>query len=178
MIPTMRSRGALYFHRLLSVEELGLGNPEPFVNRVIYQFLRLGEAVAGRWIEMPQGILILQLAPERPDSGAAYLYDRRQQVFYMLGFDGPDDNLTLEEFNQLYLEYDLLTFAEQPDLALKQRQEQPFEIPSPDPPAESAACGSTVSTSNCIEFPGKRRHLRTCSGPRIKHVYCQRAGSA
>lgn len=113
----IRSRGALYFHRLFTVSELGLGqDPEPFVNRLIREFLKIGEAVAARWIETPPGILIFQVAPEREDSGAIYLYDRQEHVFYMVGFDGPDDNLTVAEFNQLLEEYGLLKYAETPGL--------------------------------------------------------------
>lgn len=121
------SRGSLYFHRLFTVHELGLGqDPEPFVNRLIREFLKIGEAVAARWIELPRGILIFQVAPERDDSGAIYLYDRDEHVFYMVGFDGPDDHLTLAECNQLVEEYGLLKYAETPRLvaAHLERQEQ------------------------------------------------------
>lgn len=115
------SRGALYFHRLFTVAELGLGSPEPFMNRIIREFLKVGihdmePAVAARWIEMPHGILLFQMNPGDPASGAIYLYDRRQRVFYMIGFDGADDNLTLADFDQLLSEYGLLRYAEQPKL--------------------------------------------------------------
>jgi hypothetical protein len=55
------SRGNINAHRLFSVRELGLGNPEPHVERVIQAFLQIGEAVAARWIQMPNGILLLRL---------------------------------------------------------------------------------------------------------------------
>jgi hypothetical protein len=71
------SRGELHFHRLFSFHELGLGNSEPHVDRVIREFLKIGEAVAGRWIEMPCGVLLLQMVPGSPSSGAIYLYDRK-----------------------------------------------------------------------------------------------------
>ncbi len=116
------SRGELHFHRLFNLRELGLGNSEPHVGRVIREFLKIGEAVAGRWIEMPHGVLLLQMVPGSPSSGAIYLYDRKQQVFYMLGFDGPDDNLTIQEFEQLVSEYGLLRFAEKPSLLQLSKQ--------------------------------------------------------
>ncbi|HWH57971.1 MAG TPA: hypothetical protein VN682_10090 [Terriglobales bacterium] len=93
-----------------------IGNPEPHVERVIKVFLAIGEAVATRWIQMPKAILLLQMAPEDPASGAIYVYDRVRQHFYMLSFDGADDHLTREEFSQLLGEYKLLRFAEQPEL--------------------------------------------------------------
>jgi hypothetical protein len=129
-----RSRGSMSFHRLFSTQEIGLGaNAAYFTTAVIRQFLKIGEAVAARWIEMPQGVLILQMVPGRPDSGAIYLYDRKQQVFYMICFDGPDDNLTLEEFNQLLAEYDLLRFAEHPKL-IELQPAPPLAVPPPPPP--------------------------------------------
>ena len=67
-----RSRGNITAHRLFNVRELGLGNPEPYVDRVIYAFLEIGEAVAARWIQMPRGILLMPIAPENPASGAIY----------------------------------------------------------------------------------------------------------
>ena len=110
------SRGAIHFRRLFSLGQLAIGNCEPFTDRIIRKFLEIGEGVAARWIEMPQGILLLQMAPGQPDSGAIYLYDRQAQVFYMVGFDGSEDNLTVEEFNQLLSEYKLIRYAEQPSL--------------------------------------------------------------
>jgi hypothetical protein len=111
-----RSRGNITIHHMWSVKDMGIGNPEPHVDRVIRVFLTIGEAVAARWIQMPKAILLLQMAPENAASGAIYLYDRQRQDFYMLSFEGADDNLTLEEFSQLISEYKLLRFAEQPEL--------------------------------------------------------------
>jgi len=174
------SRGRLYFHRLFSVQELGLGNnPEPFINRVIREFLKIGEAVAGRWIEMPQGVLLLQMAPDRPDSGAVYLYDRKQQVFYMLGFDGADDNLTLAEFNQLLDDYGLLRYAERPSLM----HAQP---PMPEPEAQlrdtlilQVPVHQEVDllTANGTHFTTKHG-VRWYAGPSLKQFHLQSAGSA
>ena len=111
-----RSRGNITAHRLFNVRELGLGNPEPYVDRVIYAFLEIGEAVAARWIQMPRGILLMPIAPENPASGAIYIYDRQLQEFFLLSFEGPDDNLTAQDFSQLFSEYNLLQYAEQPAL--------------------------------------------------------------
>lgn len=111
-----RSRGNITTHHMWSVQDMGIGNPEPHVDRIIKVFLTIGEAVAARWIQMPKAILLLQMAPENPASGAIYVYDRLRQNFYMLSFEGADDNLTLEEFSQLLPEYNLLRYTEQPEL--------------------------------------------------------------
>src|SRR5215472_3783677 len=110
------SRGTITPHRLFGVRDLGLGNSEPHVDLVIKAFLGIGEAIAARWIQMPNAIVLLQMAPENPASGAIYVYDRLRQDFYMLSFEGAEDTLTIEEFYQLFHEYDLLRYAEQPGL--------------------------------------------------------------
>ncbi len=113
------SRGNMSADRLFSLEELGLANSEPYVDLVIHEFLKIGEAVAGRWIQMPKGVLFLQKAPENPASGAIYVYDRQSQELYMLSFEGDEDHLTVEDFSQLFTEYNLLRYAEQPGLLRK-----------------------------------------------------------
>lgn len=185
----IRSRGVLYFHRLFTVSELGLGqDPEPFVNRLIREFLKIGEAVAARWIEMPHGILIFQVAPEREDSGAIYLYDRQEHVFYMVGFDGPDDNLTVAEFNQLLEEYGLLKYAETPrlvgaDLERQERekeQEQAIHVPTPPVTQPKLWEGGlplfTLSKTTCMELP--RAQVLTPSMSQGRCFWLQRPGSA
>lgn len=110
------SKGAIFAHRLFSVSELGFGNPEPNVSRLIEEFLKIGDAIAARWLELPKAILLLQMAPDDPASGAVYLYDRQAQVFYMICFEGEDDHLSMEDFDGLLDEYGLLRYAEQPRL--------------------------------------------------------------
>ena len=65
---------------------------------------------------MPKAILLFQMAPENPASGAIYVYDRLRQEFYLLSFEGPEDDLTVDDFSQLLPEYNLLWYAEQPTL--------------------------------------------------------------
>jgi hypothetical protein len=110
------SRGSITPYRLFSVKDLGLGNPEPHVDLVINEFLTIGDAVAARWIQMPKAILLLQMAPENPASGAIYVYDRLRQEFYLLSFEGAEDDLTVDDFSQLLPEYNLLRYVEQPAL--------------------------------------------------------------
>lgn len=170
------SRGRLYFHKLFSLASLGLKDSGLFADRIIREFLKIGEAVAGRWIQMPHGILILQMVSGRPDTGAIYLYDRDQQVFYMIGFDGADDNLTVEEFDQLMAEYGLLVFAEQPSLAQA--------IPAASAPLQPvhalvpAVSGRMIPTTrNCRSFPS-RQGPRWYARPGIVRFSFQSCGSA
>lgn len=170
------SRGRVYFHKLFSLASLGMKDSGLFVDRIIREFLKIGEAVAGRWIQMPHGILILQMVPGQADSGAIYLYDRDQQVFYLIGFDGPEDNLTVEEFEQLMAEYGLLRFAEQPSLARAvppthtSAQTSKMAVPA-------LAGRMMLATRNCRSFPshdGPRWYAR----PGVMHFSFQSCGSA
>ena len=108
------SRGAIRFDRLFSTADIGL-RQDASVEHVVKAFLNVGEALASRWIEMPRGILLLQTVPDEPASGAIYLYDRDRHIFYFVSFlDGQDDALTVTEFDQLVVEYDLVSRAANP----------------------------------------------------------------
>ena len=183
------SRGAIHFRRLFSLRQLAIGNCEPFTDRIIRKFLEIGEGVAARWIEMPQGILLLQMVPGQPDSGAIYLYDRQEQVFYMVGFDGTEDNLTVEEFNQLVSEYKLIRYAEQPSL-IHTPMAAEHGVASPTPPTTvrtepSLAQGVIFLNSNLfvavptepVQVTATPRRCRSMyGGPR--HAWFQSVGSA
>lgn len=165
------SRGAIHFHKLFNLSTLGLKDSGLYVDRIIREFLKIGEAVAARWVQMPRGVLLLQLVPGRLDSGAIYLYDRAKQMFYMLGFDGPDDDLTPEEFDQLFEEYQLLRYAADPGLAQVSSVEAP-----------TRACRSWITTPSLTLADLRHllagRGLFRCSSGALKHFNFPRAGSA
>ena len=111
-----QSRGAIRFEPLFTTADIGL-RPEASVEHVVKAFLSVGEALAARWIEMPRGILLLQSVPDEPASGAIYLYDRERRIFYFVSFlDGRDDVFTATEFDDLVVEYDLVSCAANPSL--------------------------------------------------------------
>ena len=103
-----RSRGKMSLYRLFGIKELGFRDPESNLDELILKFVSIGEAVAARWIQMPAVVLVFQVVPGDPASGAIYVYERRTQSFYMLTFEGADDNLTVSDFNELLSEYELL----------------------------------------------------------------------
>lgn len=109
-----QSRGPARFAPLFTTDELGLSQ-NASVEHIIKVFLTTGEAMAARWVEMPKGILLLQVVPDEPASGAIYLYDRERKLFFFVDFvDGRDDDLTTSEFDQLLAEYDLVSWAANP----------------------------------------------------------------
>jgi len=112
----IQSRGRVSFHPLFTAEDIGL-RKDASVEHAIKVFLYVGEAVASRWVQMPQGVLLLQAVPDDPQSGAIYLYDRERQIFYFACFDqGRDDSLSIAEFEQLVTEYDLVSWTANPAL--------------------------------------------------------------
>src|SRR5579884_3797956 len=173
-----QSKGTLYFHRLFSVAELGFRkDPEPFIRPLIREFLKIGEAVAGRWIELPQAVLILQLVPGTPDSGAIYLYDRREHVFYMLCFDGEDDHLSLEDFELLLTEYNLLQYAERPDLVTCQPP-MPESRSHQSPKSDTTPVNQMALTTKTCRSLLTRQGLRWYARPGIVQVQFQTIGTA
>ena len=102
------SRGKMSLHRLFGITELGFRDPEANLDGLIRAFVSIGEAAAARWIQMPTAVLVFQVVPGDPASGAIYVYERHTQSFYMLTFEGADDNLSLSDFDQVLTEYQLL----------------------------------------------------------------------
>ena len=92
------------------------------IQQTVAAFLKLGEAIATRWIQTPKGVLLLQMAPENPESGAVYVFDRQREVWYMLSFEGCEDRFTSEIFDRVFSEYKLFSYVEQPGLLLAQTQ--------------------------------------------------------
>ena len=90
------------------------------IQQTVAAFLKIGEAIATRWIQTPKGVLLLQMAPENPASGAIYVFDRQRESWYMLSFEGGEDQFTSEQFDQIFSEYRLFSYVEQPGLLLSQ----------------------------------------------------------
>jgi hypothetical protein len=168
------TRGTLYFHKLFSLASLGLKDSGIFVDRIVREFLEIGEAVAARWIEMPQGVLLLQMVPGTPDTGAMYLYDRQEQVFYMLGLDGADDNLTVTEFDDLSAEYNLLRYIADPGL-VRAVTEPLAPMRPPVSPLNNALLSLTLADIGRL-MAG--RGLFRCEGDQLKQFTLQCLGSA
>ena len=109
-----QSRGAVSFTPLFTTDDIGL-RKNACVEHVVKVFLTVGEAIAERWIEMPRGILLLQSVPDQAASGAIYLYDRERHIFFFVDFvSGRNDALTATEFDQLVVEYDLVSWTANP----------------------------------------------------------------
>jgi hypothetical protein len=111
----LRSRGNMSIHHLFHAEEIGVSK-EPNLDHLVKVFLQISEATVARWVQMPKGMLLLVMVPDNPASGAIYIYDRVRQEFSLVSFEGADDTLTVQEFDSLLGEYDLLDYAANPAL--------------------------------------------------------------
>ncbi|HUV69524.1 MAG TPA: hypothetical protein VMW15_07670 [Terracidiphilus sp.] len=81
------------------------------IQQTVAAFLKLGEAIATRWIQTPKGVLLLQMAPENPESGAVYIFERQREVWYILSFEGCEDRFTSESFDRVFSEYKLFNYS-------------------------------------------------------------------
>jgi hypothetical protein len=116
-----RSRGELRIELLFKSDEIGVSVPEPHPMRAVRIFLDVGSdadyrAIAPRLTQMPRGVLLFQMVADEPASGAIYILVRESGEFYSVTFDGPSEHLTLQEFEALVREYDLLEYAARPQL--------------------------------------------------------------
>lgn len=110
-----RSRGNMSIHHLFHAGEIGVSK-EPNLDRLVKVFMQISEGITARWIQMPKGMLLLVMVPDNPASGAIYVYDRVEQQFSLLSFEGAEDTLTVQEFDSLVGEYHLLDYAANPGL--------------------------------------------------------------
>ena len=108
--------GTISTHHLFNWSQLTGHN----IDQTVDMFLTVSEAVLSRLIEGPHGAMILSMVPGDAESGAIYVYDRRQGDMYMLCFDNVlDDQFTAEAFDQTFTEYDLFRFVDDPNLLIE-----------------------------------------------------------
>jgi len=75
--------------------------PSPAIQQTVAAFLKIGEAIATRWIQTPKGVLLCKWL-RNPESGAVYVFDRQREVWYMLSFEGCEDRFTSESFDRVF----------------------------------------------------------------------------
>jgi hypothetical protein len=100
--------------RSISLGDIGLHEPAG-AEKAVFTFLNWAEAVATRWIQHRAGILLCVAVPGDPQSGACYLYVRREGVFHCLDLPGVDNGqLSSEEFDQLVRRFQLIDLVRRP----------------------------------------------------------------
>ena len=92
-----------------------------------------------RWIEFPASILLFASVQGDPESGAFYVLDRRTSTWFWIDFDDLKyGGYSLNDFDLLVREYDMLSLVERPGLL----RATPGWILEPGKPAEMAAPAS------------------------------------
>ena len=113
------SLGKMTAHRMFNWRDYTGSNPE----QTLAAFLSVSEAVLGRLVQTPRGMMVVPMVPGDEASGAIYIYDRYRGDWYMLGFEDFDDShFTSEDFEKAFREYDLFRFVEHPELLIYQSQ--------------------------------------------------------
>src|SRR5690348_10608730 len=70
-----------------------------------------------RWVEFPASVLLFLLVPGDPESGAAYVLDRKQGTWYAVDFDDEQfGGYSVSHLEQLLKECHFLDLVEHPGL--------------------------------------------------------------
>lgn len=64
-------------------------------------FQQAAECTVERFIETPNGWLLLASIPGKPNTGGIYLYDDRSKVIFWLSIAGRDDDFSAADFDKL-----------------------------------------------------------------------------
>jgi len=83
----------------------------------------LCEAQIVRWVQFPAGALFFVLVPGDPKSGALYVFDRRNGVFYSVDFNDQNwGGYSLAEYEVLELTHRVSRFAQRPWLLYRRSE--------------------------------------------------------
>ena len=118
-----RQLPALNANPILTLADLGLDR-RVGLDQASRGLAERSEAQILRWVQFPAGALFFTLVPGDPESGAVYVFDRKDGVFYYVDFnDQKWGGYSLAEFEVLERTYRLTLLAQRPWL-LKRRCDQ------------------------------------------------------
>ena len=114
---------ALNANPILTLGDLGLDR-RVGLDQASRGLAERSEAQILRWVQFPAGALFFTMVPGDPESGAVYVFDRKDGVFYYVDFnDQKWGGYSLAEFEALERTYRLTLLAQRPWL-LKRRCDQ------------------------------------------------------
>ena len=118
-MPETRSAGKMSFDKINTADKLGIRTGS--ITQMVEMFVEWGngpggDSYAAYWIQMRNGVLLLEMTPGNPASGAIYLLDLATQTFYEVSFEELGANLTRRQFHLLAKEYRLIQYASNPSL--------------------------------------------------------------
>jgi len=99
---------------ILRLRDFGLERLDE--DRAIVAFAEKAEAKIARWYDFRGGALLFLMAPDDPESGTFYIYDRSASAFYALALpvEGHFGGFTEEEFDEFTKQFNLVSFAKHP----------------------------------------------------------------
>ena len=101
---------------ILTLDDLGLGR-RCDLDQASRGLAQRSEAQIVRWVQFPAGALFFTLVPGTPESGAAYVLDRKTGVFYLIDFnDQKWGGHSLAEYETLERACGLKLLAQRPRL--------------------------------------------------------------
>ena len=99
---------------ILTLEDLGLERSVG-LDQASRGLAERSEAQIVRWVQFRAGALFFTLVPEDPESGAVYVFDRRNGVFYLVDFnDQKWGGYSLAEYEVLERTHRLTMLAQRP----------------------------------------------------------------
>lgn len=118
------ARPAMTVNPIFTLADLGLDR-RIGLEQASQQLTQVSEAQIVRWVQFPSGALFFTLVPEDPESGAVYIFDRREGIFYLLDFeDRKWGGYSLPDYEMLERAHRLSLLAQRPWL-LKRWSKQP-----------------------------------------------------
>jgi hypothetical protein len=69
--------------------------------QVMVAFQQRAECTIERFVEAPNGWMLLASIPGRPSTGGIYLYDDRSKMIFWLAIAGRDEDFSVSEFDNL-----------------------------------------------------------------------------
>jgi hypothetical protein len=117
-----RKSAAFTANPILTLEDLGLERTVS-LHEASRGLAERSEAQIVRWVQFPAGALFFVLTDGDPRSGAVYVYDRRNGVFYFVVFNDQNwGGYSVAEYEELERTHRISRLAQRPWL-LKRRRE-------------------------------------------------------
>jgi len=106
--------GSMQVSPILSLEKTGPRDDR--LDAAVARLLEVGDYPdIVRWVQFPAAVLLFLMVPGDPESGAFYVFDRKQRTFYMVDFDDQVyGGYKLADYERLVSESHFLRLVEQP----------------------------------------------------------------
>ena len=117
-----RKSAAFTANPILTLEDLGLERTVS-LHEASRGLAERSEAQIVRWVQFPAGALFFVLTQGDPRSGAVYVFDRRNGVFYFVVFNDQNwGGYSVAEYEELERTHQISRLAQRPWLLNRRRE--------------------------------------------------------